>query len=122
MLRLKVSERSNPLCDQAFLNLRSPWTVRCTSEPPRKQGDVRLKVWKPQRARVVPHAWKIASAGRTLPHSRHCATLSCKCECPRAVLLLVREPSWIDALADMALMSQTRCVFAPGQDHTCPHF
>ena len=72
---------------------------------------MRLKVWKLQRARVVPHAWKIASVGRTLPHSRHGATLSCKCECPRATLLLLREPLWIDALPDVALMSQARCVF-----------
>ena len=73
--------------------------------------DVRLKVWKLQRARMVPHAWKIASIGRTLPHSRHGATLSCKCEPPSAVLLLLREPLGIDALLDMALMSQRRCVF-----------
>ena len=111
MLRLKVSEKSNPLCDQAFLSPRSPWAVRCPSEPPRKQGDVRLKVWKLQRARVVPHAGKITSVGRTLPHSRHGATLSCKCECPSATLLLPREPLWIDALPDMALMSQRRYVF-----------
>ena len=73
--------------------------------------DVRLKVWKLQRARVMPHAWKSASIGRTLPHSRHGAALSCKCECPSATLLLLREPLWIDALPDMALMSQKRCVF-----------
>ena len=59
----------------------------------------------------MPHAWKIASIVRTLPHSRHGATLSCKCECPSAVLLLLREPLWIDALPDLALMSQRRCVF-----------
>ena len=64
-----------------------------------------------QRARVVPHAWKIASIVRTLPHSRQGATLSCKCECPSATLLLLREPLWIDALPDMALMSQRGCVF-----------
>ena len=73
--------------------------------------DVRLKVWKLQRARMVPHAWKIASIGHTLPHSRHGATLSCKCERPSATLLLLREPLWIDALPDMALMSERGCVF-----------
>ena len=81
--------------------------VRCL----RAVEDVRLKVWKLQRPRVVPHAWKVASVGRALGHSRHGATLSCKCEPPSAVLLLLREPLRIDALPDLGLMSQRRCVF-----------